>query len=297
MSLTMISFSLVRLNTTFHFFIFPNLFKTFAFIQCLGLIWTAVELTSAPLLLISLFPIFMALINPSFKESSPKKPLIDKELFFVHDLINHIHGLDLFLSFKSSTKNGLKKDECDEVLKEIKTLKGLVRDHYQVGHKNLSKQKELIGISEGVDSVKRLFNTFLRQSIDVKFVLSKELDEVKYSKRFHSPSFMRMITNLIKNIEEQKTSSIIVYFSFSENNFMIRFENKLALKLMGQELGKKLQENMMKGENSVILSGLGLDSVSYLAKEMGGDFKFNIVDGKWVSSLTIPCLDFIKKAA
>ena len=219
--------------------------------------------------------------------------LRDERLFF-HDVINHTHGLNLFLQQKLSSNDVLVPDEVKAMMGEVKALQSLVAHHYGFKHKNLLTTLEWVEIDYAMASFHRLLHTMLPTEIEIRFHQSGMLDRRIYDRSrlnlmVHYPTFLRVCTNLVKNIAEQ--SPKIADFSFEAQMGMLSlcFKNKMGhLHDTKKDLEHALSHTILAADHDEEREHLGLESVQVLCQEHGGHFDFSIVEGEWVARVDLP---------
>ena len=73
-----------------------------------------------------------------------KNAIYDKERMFFHDLINQTHALTLFYNVKLSLGKGLTHEELNSLSSENKIIQSMVKDHFNLGHKNLRNAMNVV---------------------------------------------------------------------------------------------------------------------------------------------------------
>ncbi len=216
------------------------------------------------------------------KKQNAKNESEMKEKFFFHDIINHTHGLLLFLSSKDIHKETLSSDEIKMMINEVKTLQSLIRDHYDFTHKNLVQTLDWVPVSY----VKLAFSNLIQNYLNDKNVMTTFEITASEDVLFYYPSFYRITNNLIKNISESKAETISFKLEASYKGLSITSVN---------EMKSVHERNLPEHLSQVILSektpkkeGLGLESIHHLATEAGGTFTFEIKNGQWINKFFIP---------
>lgn len=228
-----------------------------------------------------------------------------KDRFFFHDLVNQIHGIYLFNSRKLNLGRGLTDDECRSLDKELEVIKSMIHDHYRMEHKDLYSLTQVVPFFEIKDEVYHLINNFLplhKVKCDIHFWGGLGSEEAKEC-QVNYPIFFRVLTNLIKNIAEKKSTQVILNFGFDENGLHLDFRNKIYSLSDKKNLAKKLENIILnkptseEKNNSELLDenqhfmGGGLGSVDYLVKLANGEFSYKVEDGFWVSKVVLPVIN------
>lgn len=222
----------------------------------------------------------------SFKkkpEQNIETPNDLKEKLFFHDVINQTHGLLLFLNHKEMTGEGVNSDEVQLMEKEIKTLQSLIRDHYNLKHKNLVQTYDWVPFSYAKLAFNSLSQTYLNDvTVNATFTIKgaeTEEDLIYY------PCFYRILNNLIKNISEARCSKVEFNFVLNEKGLFV--ETKNQLKKCSADTSESLAQVILN-EKSTPIKSLGLDSIHHLAEEHGGSFSFEIESNTWINTLFLP---------
>ncbi|MCO4794092.1 MAG: hypothetical protein KC493_10285 [Bacteriovoracaceae bacterium] len=246
-------------------------------------------------------------INLNDKES--------KDRYFFHDLINMTHGLNLFLGQKLSGGNSLDYNEVKSLRNEIKMIQSLIKDHFQLGHKNLFGTYEFVSFNFAKESIIKLVRSYLPEHlVETHFIFKGSISDTTSFEEseksiIHFPSFYRIINNLVKNMAEDKTTEVEFVFDYTDKGLSVTAKSKVF------KLGDN-HENLAKDLSDIIMGtdqfspddkafGLGLKSIANLCDEQQGEFSFNIEDGFWVNRVFLPKIKYediqedyqIKKAA
>ncbi|PIK15639.1 GHKL domain-containing protein [Halobacteriovorax sp. JY17] len=232
----------------------------------------------------------------------------NKERYFFHDIINHTHGLGLFLETKMSEKKGLSPLDTSRVADEIKLFQTLIRDHFGYSHKDLGSNSEFVNFEFAKMGLFNLVENFLGgDHIDCHMIFKGDIaSDFSYqeSKRVmvHYPTFHRVMNNLIKNISEEKSKLIEFTFDYAKEGLHITVKNKiLSLKENDSYLERELEDIILESNVHSLQerrSGLGLESIHSLVTEVDGSFHFSIEGEYWVSEIFLPRpFEFQKKSA
>lgn len=222
----------------------------------------------------------------------------NKERYFFHDIINHTHGLGLFLDTKISDKKGLSPLDTSRVADEIKLFQTLIKDHFGFSHKDLDTTSEYVSFEFAKMGLFNLVENFLSADhIDCHMLFKGDIaSDFSYqeSKKaiVHYPTFHRVMNNLIKNISEEKSKLIEFTFDYGREGLHISVKNKiLSLKENESHLERELEDIILESNVHDIRerkSGLGLESIHSLVTEVNGSFNFSIEGEYWVSEVFLP---------
>lgn len=230
----------------------------------------------------------MILKNVVKKFNDPKEDLkehleIEDRLFF-HDLINQTHNMLLFLTQKEYKNESLGKNDISLIVREIKVMQSIIKDHFDMNHKNLLETLKWVTPDYLELSLKHLMSTYLRE-IRVNFSFNC-LDSNAQKQLFYFPVFHRIMNNIVKNIAESKPVEVEIRFELNEFELTLETKNKIT-----SSDKFKISANL----EAVILSeavgaieGIGLDSIDHLAQENQGEFNFEIENGHWINKLKLP---------
>lgn len=232
-----------------------------------------------------------------------------EDRMFFHDIINHTHALNLFLQQKLSTDARMQEDEIYAVMNEVKSMQSLVSDHFGFKHKNLLSTLSLVELDFALSGFHRMIHNLLPHQIKIHLAQSGHLDRTKFDRSriklfVHYPTFIRVCTNLIKNIAEQFPKEAFFEFDASESKLKIIFKNKMGhLHSISRDLEHALSDSILSADHIEQSDHLGLESVQSLCLDNGGSFEFLIEDGFWKAVVILPLSDsaemkdFHKKAA
>jgi hypothetical protein len=215
-----------------------------------------------------------------------------KERLFFHDVINHTHGLLLFLNHKESLNEGMSAVEVEILKKEIKALQSILRDQYSFDHKNLTHTQEWVTFEQAFRSLKTMMNTYLTYpEVKIEMILKGDIAfensaEVQDRSLIYYPAFYRIMNNLIKNMSEAEASAINFSFNLSERGLFIETQNAMKATLQ-KDLPEYLSQ-LILNENTQALKGQGLDSIDHTASSCGGSFSFEIHNQVWINKIFLP---------
>jgi hypothetical protein len=208
----------------------------------------------------------------SFGNSFKQTPKQLTERLFFHDIINLTHGLILFLSNKKASKKSIEVHELEALEKEIRTLQMMLKDHFQLKHKNIDDQNEWMPLKEIKPALNGLLDTYLGQK---NIIYSLNFVQESDSQLIYLPVFYRIMNNLIKNMSEAKTTHAQIDLVFEKNYLLIETKNKM-------------NEISMADKKDRSIEGLGLESIRLLALENGGSFSHEMVNLLWCNHIKLP---------
>ncbi|OFZ26785.1 MAG: hypothetical protein A2381_06495 [Bdellovibrionales bacterium RIFOXYB1_FULL_37_110] len=243
----------------------------------------------------SLFDIFLTGIKPNSEQELSDWP---HDRLFFHDLINQTHGIDLFLNQKMSQKTHLAYEEMEILRDEIRLVQSLLQNHYGYFHKNLFGRSDYVSIGQMKKMIFRIANIYLPDQLVFKSFTFQGFFQDEGPEEMclvHYPTFCRIFTNLVKNLNEVNTNHVEFFFGHTEEELMIHVKNKVCYL-------KDDEENMVKNLKDIILgvnhginvnreSGLGMESIAHLVKKYEGTFHFELQGEYWVNQISLP---FIK---
>jgi len=215
------------------------------------------------------------------------------ERLFFHDLINHTHGLNLFLNFKIAKNAGLSFDETKNVFSEVRLMQSLLKDHYGYGHKNLANTYDCVHFEFAKKGIYNLIRNFLpEREVKCEFSFTGFLAHDCLEDRpclVHYPTFHRILTNLVKNISETRSSKVRFVFSYDEEGLHLEVRNRfMMLQNEKDSLEKKLANLILEGDQKSEDEGFGIESIHTLCEKEGGRFQFGLEGQEWVSKVFLP---------
>jgi len=226
--------------------------------------------------------------RPRYQDQEERR----RRLFF-HDLINHTHGLLLFLNHKLQEGQHIKNPEISTLSAEIRLMQSLIQDHFALKHKNLKRHDDYGPLSAAKGAIDHLLNTYLNpRMVEVNVAYNGQgLGDLHY------PSLFRILSNLIKNAAEVGSDQLYLIFESSVHGLKLTVKNRtVGLWNNPEQLSHRLegiilQDDVMgdeSGELSVEERGLGLESVQELAAEQGGSFEFRVEGDYWIGIADLP---------
>ncbi|EQC49394.1 putative membrane protein [Bacteriovorax sp. BSW11_IV] len=218
-----------------------------------------------------------------------------KDKLFFHDLINHTHGLSLFLNSKISSGKETSTDENLLLLGELRMMQALIKDHFGLGHKNLHGHYDVVSFDFAKIGLLNLVDNYLPESnVEGHFIFrggaaSEAPLEIRANCMVYYPIFHRVMTNIVKNISEAKSRSAEFIFDYKEDGLHITVKNKIT------QLNDLERSNLHSDLGKIILlaqndktTGHGLESINTLVDSIGGDFSFKIENGLWINEIFLP---------
>lgn len=206
------------------------------------------------------------------KKTQKETPRHLTERLFFHDIINLTHGLLLFLSNKKKSGRGIEIHEMAAIEQEVKTLQLMLKDHYQMKHKNLNEDSDWLTLKDIKPALSGLLETYLGHK-QIPYSLNLQLEAE--NKLVYLPAFYRIMNNLIKNMSEADTTHAQIDLLYEKGQLLIETKNKVVRK-----------NNADKNTRS--LEGLGLESIRLLALENGGSFSHESVNQLWCNHIRLP---------
>ncbi|MGB0454695.1 MAG: hypothetical protein ACPGJV_13385 [Bacteriovoracaceae bacterium] len=213
-----------------------------------------------------------------------------KEKIFFHDLINQTHSLKLFVESYRERGEDVPLEKLGLVSSEIEVLQGLLSGHFSKTHKNISGDNKLVSVQYCSYVLENLIETYLPSS---RF--TGEFKGVDSNGLVPLAHFHRMMTNIIKNIAEQRSHEYSIIMDVVEENLKITFKNPLKIfKVDNGHLSEYLKKSILntKAPSEVERideqKGLGLQSIINSSEAIGGDCRFTIENGEWVTEIQIP---------
>jgi hypothetical protein len=225
------------------------------------------------------------MFNKFFKKTDKVTSEFEREKYFFHDLINHTHALSLWVANKLSQQGKIDATELAPLYHEIKNMQALIQDHYQLHHKNLNPKKN-ISVTQLQNELQAMIKNFLGESaasVELKLIETAVAQDYEV----YFPIWMRLLTNLVKNLSEHKAREIILEFSLADNGLCFKTLNRVEkLSSDDNDFEEKIQSRMREAKDGE--GGLGIESIQYLTEISGGSFKFDFENGRWSLEIFIP---------
>jgi len=213
----------------------------------------------------------------------------EKDRFFFHDMINHLYGLTLKLTYRLSKGRGIESQEVGDMLGEVMALQSLMSDHFGYKHKNINQSFDMISFQDLKPFFNAQMNSFLGEECQIDIIYSGIFDE-EFESPFEDPqihfaSIYRIFTNLLKNATEANAKRVEVIFNGNHHRLSVTMKNDFQQVSGGDyDLGEGLSR-AIQGDRDMLVDyqGLGLAAIESLSAQRGGHFHFEIKDGLWVS--------------
>jgi len=227
----------------------------------------------------------------NFKSKSEVVLEDQKNRMFFHDIINHTHGLLLFLEQKKYYSKTIDEKEISLLLHEVKLMQTLISEHFKFQHKNLDEAGEYVPFKTLEQSIELLLKIYFPLDINLKVehrgkIAFYENAEVKNSTSIHYAKVYRILNNLIKNMAEAGSTEIHLIFEYNDSAFVIEtrnhFKSSAEKNNMAEYLGQLIAKDYKKG------SSIGLDSVHDVVNDLGGEYLFDVKNGEWINKIIIP---------
>ncbi|MBT3236465.1 MAG: hypothetical protein HN353_10980 [Bdellovibrionales bacterium] len=250
--------------------------------------------------------------------SFPRESESDNRLFF-HDIINHTHGLQLFLRGRVDQEQGISAIECGLIANDIELMQAQLQDHFGYRHRNLASDTVIQPFALLKSDVESIISNFLpsdRVELEIIFKSQSEVPDyqptvvpitwisnrksedvvTQRGSALHIPSFIRILTNLVKNISDDRSRSVqVIFYDRPEGLTIITksrlFQSDSSLEDVRRDGVEHLFSHEGDGTNSSGLdrsSGLGHESIAKLCQEQGGSFDFIIEGEFWVNQVFLP---------
>ena len=184
----------------------------------------------------------------------------NKDHLFFHDLINHIHGMLLFVNCRMENNKGLVFSDCEKLIKELEMSESLIQNHFN--HKKPPIHADISLIKKKLKSV---ITSFLPEK-SCKINFKEDAHGV-----IHYITFYRIISNIVKNMAESQAENFEFDFITRQDGLHFITKNKINL--------KKNKDNK---------ESLGLVSIKSLCREEGGEFKFFTKKDMWINEVFLP---------
>lgn len=221
-----------------------------------------------------------------------------KNRLFFHDVINQTHGVSLYLNHKLSLDEPLQPDEIRAVDSEIMNLQSILQDHFNMNHKNILKLDSVVSFDKAMEGILPVIENYIpkfkaHRSLILKSGLQEVVSSGKGGEEYpvHFASFIRILTNVIKNISEQSSSEVIFEFDYIETGLNVLIKNKIfRLTESKIHLAENLQDIILSEDQKEErpTSPLGLESIAFLCDSQGGKASFYIENSFWVTQIFLP---------
>lgn len=216
-----------------------------------------------------------------------------KDRYFFHDMINHLYGLALKLTYRLSKQRGIESEEVGPMLNEIMAIQSVMTDHFGFKHKNVNQCFDYISFHELEPFIQSQLDSFLGESVKVN-TYYHGLFNPNYVSEFKEAqipfaSFYRIFTNLLKNVKEANSKNVEIHFEGDHRELTLNIKNDMnQFSDNSFELSEGLSRVIEKedlGKNDY--SGIGLAAIESQCKESAGSFSFVIENGYWLSTVKL----------
>ena len=234
------------------------------------------------------------------KRDNTTEPRDPSERLFYHDLMNHLHGMGLFLESYSYKANELTNSHIKNLLQELQMTQGMVESFFDWPHKNKINVKTgpAVTLCELRPLIDHYLDIYCRTqgmnvTVEWKGDLAHSRPEAKQQEcTVHGHAFVRIITNILKNIFEGHAEDVQVTFEGEARQLLVLIKNTqfhASHDLSdARELAKLILKNVAGPGDMAQNDGHGLDSIDELCQSLGGSFKFYLEDGWWYTQIHLP---------
>ncbi len=232
--------------------------------------------------------------------SSEQTPDPDERLFY-HDLINHLHGIGLFLESYSHRPSQIEQNHVQNLLQELQMTQKMVEDFFNWPHKNKINVKT--GLAVTLFDLRPLVEHYLdiycrsqgmEVAVEWKGDLAANRPVMKQKEcSVHGHAFVRIITNVLKNIYDGGSpGQVFVTFEGEARHLFVLIKNSKFNSTHdlsdSRELANLILKNAAESDGPSRGDGHGLDSIDELCHRLGGQFKFFLEDGWWHTQINLP---------
>jgi len=222
------------------------------------------------------------MIEDKHWDKDTKTSLVVTEKLFFHDLINHTHGLLLSLeSRRDQATDKEAREQFGHFAHEIEKLQLLVQDHYKYHHKNLKGLKPYLKVSELEAEAHRIFENYL-PAPDWNIHWH---GDVSFDGELPAATFVRIITNLAKNMAESHAMEGEIHLSTNPDQLVIKTRNRIS-KEYRPDPSAPWKHHALNDQFREL--GSGLKSIHRQCQSLKGQFLFVVEGEYWVNKLTIP---------
>jgi len=201
--------------------------------------------------------------------------------FFYHDIVSQIHGLRLFIQSKKSNQKSINEEELSLIDNELSNLQNITLDFFKENHKNLTNEKQIMTSDEFHTYINELKKVYL---LDSKLWISEIGSPVKDT-FYHRAFFIRVLSNLFKNIQESvKSEAYLTVNYLSSGEIRFSFKNDFL-------------KNYASNEYHSNRESLGIKSVFELSEDQGWSYDHKFEEDQFETSLIISPLKMGKVAA
>lgn len=204
-------------------------------------------------------------------KSNGKKPEIDPALHFLHDLLNHTHGLKLYLE---SCDNGIDKSVKELIYSEVQALEDQIANQFD----NMVKIEEY-DVSQVIDKCLEQLDLYHLNYDYCPVIDGDSMDLIlDQSLEIEVDLFNRLIKNIAKNI-----------YLWSDRDHDVEVRVEFFAQVMSITFRNKISKDVDAG---TISNGIGLRSMQKLASQMNMSFNTNLDGDWWTTSMQIKIVGY-----
>ncbi|AYF44651.1 MULTISPECIES: hypothetical protein [unclassified Halobacteriovorax] len=197
-----------------------------------------------------------------------KKIPENEAIHFLHDLLNHTHGLKLFLEARENDVEGMGKESLALIYQEIQALENQIASQFD----KLTAKAKTLTVEQLTTYISEQFKLY---NLEFSIKLDKDLSDSTLD--LDIALFERMIKNIVKNIFLwSNKKDLKVFITSIDESIELIFENTISQDFSEQD-----------PSNSV-----GLHSLASLAKKQDISFKSWAKNHKWYTSIRIKKLGY-----
>jgi len=196
----------------------------------------------------------------------------DPGIHFLHDLLNHTHGLKLYLE---SCQNGIDDKVKQLIYKEVQALEEQIANQFN----HLVKKVEVFDVASVIEKCFEQFDLYHLNYEYLPIVDGESMDLLLDQQlEIDVDSFNRLIKNITKNIYlwSDRDFETLIRVEFINDQMKLSFKNKISKQMP--------QEN--------ISNGIGLKSMEKIAKNMGISLTTGLDGDYWQTSLQIKMVGY-----
>lgn len=282
-------YSFIRVSYAIRYLPFSKYYPVILYGQCILCFGVTQESQLPGAVFLGVLSALMGIIVISKLEMNSFEKQDRKDRFFFHDMINHLYGLSLRLTYRVGKGQGFESHELEDMLGEVMALQSLMTDHFGYKHKDIQNSLELISFTDLRPFITAQISSFLDESCHVCILHQGVLDssrEVPFDQpKVQFTSFYRVFTNLLKNAREANAHNVEIIFDGDFHALSVTMKNDFKhLSQAAIDLNEGLSR-AIAGDTEMVVDykGLGLAAIENLCLEQGGSFSFEIKDGLWIS--------------
>jgi hypothetical protein len=231
----------------------------------------------------------------SFKSKSEVLEEEKKNRLFFHDLINHSHGILLYLNLLIDKRKIAEITDLEILKQELELFQQLIQDHFQMQHKNIKEVDSKVSFLIFEDAFNLLLKIYFDENVKIKTeyrgdIALFESEEKRINAKVPFTILYRILNNLIKNMAEASTLEISFLFDYGPSGLLIETKNTMnkAAGLHSRDDLANYLANSIATNTAEKRESLGLDSIHELVHLKSGSFNFDILEGQWINTIYIP---------